>query len=361
VGVGSRQLRRLFLQHLGVPPIKVASTHRVHFARNLIEQTDMPMVEIALNAGFQSIRQFNHAVRTISGHSPSGLRRLRGKLAISSRRGEFVMQLLYRPPFHWAGLLAFFKSRATPGVELVEENRYRRTVESGGEAGLIDVTPGQENDCLTVRIALPKYRGLLRVVERVRRIFDLGADPLQIASHLSRDPRLKPLLNERPGLRVPGVWDGFEVAVRAALGQRLTIVDSRAVAGELVRMFGRPLETSVDGLTHLFPRPEDLAGADLAALGIATECAATVNALARSLCKREFTFDASRSLQETIARLMNIDGIGEATAHYIAMRACGEPDAFPLEASDHSLSGTENWRPWRAYAAMHLWAAGTAD
>jgi AraC family transcriptional regulator of adaptative response / DNA-3-methyladenine glycosylase II len=362
VGIGSRQLRRLFIQHLGVPPIKIASTHRVHFARNLIEQTDMSMAEISLNAGFKSLRQFNHAVLTIAGQSPTDLRRLRETSAVSSRRGEFVMRLLYRPPFNWPALVAFLKPRATPGVELVDDNSYQRTVESDGGAGVIDVRHDQENACLVVRIALPKYRGLLRVVERVRRVFDLAADPLQIASQLSRDPRLKPLLDAQPGLRVPGVWDGFEVAVRAALGQRLTVVDSNAAAGKLVRNFGRPIETSVDGLTHLFPRPEDLANAELASLGIAKTSAASINALARAICSKEFTFESSRTLQETISRLRAIEGVGEEMAHYIAMRACGEPDAFPWTdeiptSPDQLRSLAEEWRPWRAYAAMHLWFA----
>jgi AraC family transcriptional regulator of adaptative response / DNA-3-methyladenine glycosylase II len=375
VGIGSRQLRRLFLQHLGVPPIKIASTHRVHFARNLIEQTDMPMAEISLNAGFKSLRQFNHAVLTIAGQSPTELRRLRETSAVSSQRGEFVMRLLYRPPFNWPALVAFLGSRVTPGVELIDDHSYQRTVESDGGAGLIDVRHDQDNACLMVRIALPKYRGLLRVVERVRRVFDLAADPLQIASHLSRDPKLKPLLEQQPGLRVPGAWDGFEVAVRAVLGQRLTFVDSRAVAGTLVQKFGRPIETRVAGLTHLFPRPEDLAEADLASLGIARKCAASIRALARALRDNEFTFESSRALQETISRLSAIGGVGDEMAHYIAMRASGEPDAFPLDyralsrglgngdtpASAEQLSSiAEEWRPWRAYAAMHLWAAGAA-
>lgn len=375
VGIGSRQLRRLFIQHLGVPPIKIASTHRVHFARNLIEQTDMPMAEIALNAGFQSLRQFNHSVRTIAGQSPSDLRSLRGELAISSRRGEFVMRLLYRPPFNWSALVAFLGSRATPGVELIGEKFYQRTVESDAGAGVIDVRHDQQNACLIVRMALPKYRGLLRVVERVRRIFDLGADPLQITSHLSQDPKLKPLLHDQPGLRVPGVWDGFEVAVRAVLGQRLTAIDSNAVAGKLVRNFGRPIETSVDGLTHLFPRPEDLADANLSPLGIAGKRAAAIRALARELCSKDFAFESTRNLQDTISRLSAIDGIGEEMAHYIAMRASGEPDAFPLDdralrrglgkgevpaSSEQILTSAEAWRPWRSYAAMHLWAATTA-
>jgi AraC family transcriptional regulator of adaptative response / DNA-3-methyladenine glycosylase II len=354
VGIGSRQLRRLFIQHLGVPPIKIASTHRVHFARNLIEQTDMPMVEIALNAGFSSLRQFNHAMRTIAGQSPTRLRRLRDNAAPASRRGEFVMRLLYRPPFNWPAFIRFLKPRATPVVELVRDTSYQRTIESEGGAGVIDVRPDPAMGCLTVRIALPKYLGLLRVVERVRRIFDLAADPLQISSHLSRDRRLKSLLDAQPGIRVPGAWDGFEIAVRAALGQRLSVVDSNSVAGKFVRKFGRPIETPVEGLTHLFPRPEDLAGADLTSAGISRKSARAIQALAHALCHEHFTFESFRSFEETISRLSAIEGIEQEMAHYIAMRACGEPDAFPVP--DESISA-EHWRPWRAYAAMHLWAA----
>ncbi len=201
VGIGSRQLRRLFLQHLGVPPIKIASTHRVHFARSLIEQTDMPMAEIAVECWpAQQLGASCSAmpVRTITGQSPTDLRQTRDKSAVSSRRGEFVMRLLYRPPFNWTALVAFLRSRATPGVELVESACYQRTIESDGGAGVIDVRPDPKNACLIVRIALPKYRGLLRAVERIRRVFDLAADPLQIAGHLSRDPRLKPHLDSQP-------------------------------------------------------------------------------------------------------------------------------------------------------------------
>ncbi len=371
VGIGSRQLRRLFIEHLGVPPIKIATTHRLHFARNLIEQTNMPMAEIALNAGFKSIRQFNHAVRTTTGQSPSELRRLRGELPVSPQRGEFVMRLLYRPPYDWSALSAFLRSRATPGVESAGDDFYQRTVESDGGAGFIDVRPDEENICLLVRIALPRHEGLLRVVERVRRIFDLGADPLQIASHLSRDPRLKPLLDRRPGLRVPGVWDAFEVAVRTVLGQRLTAVDSNVVAGDLVRRFGRPLQTSVAGLTHLFPRPEDLADVELTPVVRDRECADSLVALARAIARKELTFESSLTFEDTILRLAATRGIGKEAAHYVAMRAFSEPDAFPLDdrglepalgdCDAEAWSGgtpgfTEGWRPWRAYAAMHLWA-----
>jgi AraC family transcriptional regulator of adaptative response / DNA-3-methyladenine glycosylase II len=260
-------------------------------------------------------------------------------------------------------------------VEVVGQSFYQRTVDSDGGVGVVDVRHDQENTCLIVRMALPKHEGLLRAVERVRRIFDMGADPLQIAAHLSGDCRLRPLLDQRPGLRVPGVWDGFEIAVRATLGQRLTTVDSAAVAGELVRKFGRAVDTSVEGLTHLFPRPKDLAEAKLASLGIAKKTAKSINALARAIGSGEFTFASARTLQDTISQLEAVEGISEETAHYIAMRACGEPDAFPLDnraltrafktgeamaRHDDILSSPEAWRPWRAYAAMHLFAANAS-
>jgi AraC family transcriptional regulator of adaptative response / DNA-3-methyladenine glycosylase II len=369
VGIGSRQLRRLFVQHLGVAPIKIASTHRLHFARSLIEQTGMPMAEIALNSGFKSIRQFNHALQTTVGQSPTELRRLRGNLPVSSRRGVPTVRLSYRPPFHWPALMHFLELRATPGVEVVTTDSYQRTINSEAGAGIIEVMPDPKAACLNVRIALPKYSGLLRVVQRVRRVFDLEADPLHIEAHLSRDHRLKPLSERRPGLRVPGVWDAFEVAVRAALGQRLIAMDSNEVAGQLVEKFGRRIRSSVDGLTHLFPRPEDLAYADLALAGVSRESAVSIWALARGLCNRQLDLESSRTLQDTISRLHAIDGMSQEMAHYIAMRAFGETDAFPLEGaltrwlspdesptSERTLSIAENWRPWRAYAAMHIWA-----
>jgi AraC family transcriptional regulator, regulatory protein of adaptative response / DNA-3-methyladenine glycosylase II len=247
--------------------------------------------------------------------------------------------------------MSFFGSRATPGVEMVTVDSYRRTIESDGEVGVIDVRPDPNDACLIVQIALPKYGDLLRVVGRVRRLFDLGADPLQIEAHLSRDSTLKPLLDRRPGLRLPGAWDGFEAAVRAALGQRLTIIDCNQVAGELVRRFGRPIPVR-DGLTHLFPRPEVLADADLTLPGITPNSAATIQALARGIRDQQLTFESSYSVEDTILRLRAIHGVDEEMARYIVLRAFGDPEAFPMD-----LESSSAWRPWRAYAAMHLWAA----
>jgi AraC family transcriptional regulator of adaptative response / DNA-3-methyladenine glycosylase II len=368
VGVGARWLRRLFVEHLGATPVKIAITHRVHFARNLIEETDLPITKIALSAGFTSIRQFNHEVRAICGQSPSELRRARGEFPASSPSG-LVIRLACRPPFDWPAIVDFLKPRAIPGVELVEDGFYRRTIRVGGSTGTIEVRPGKTEPALAVRIELPGCQFLMKVVERVRRIFDLGADPLRIVEDLSRDPRLKPLLDRRPGLRVPGVWDGFELAVLAVLGEQLTVNASTALAGRFVETFGQTLQTSAPGLTHLFPRPKDLAAADLSKAGIRGARAEAIHALAHAVCSGELTFTASTSLEEAISRICSIPGIGESTAHYIAMRALGEPDAFPFAdpglrcglgkggnpvSLPEVLRIAEGWRPWRAYAAMHV-------
>jgi len=375
VGVGSRQLRRLFVEHLGAAPVKIAITHRVQFARNLIEQTDLPITKIALSAGFTSIRQFNHAVRTICGQSPTELRHASADFPASSQSG-LVIRLGYRPPFDWSALVNFLRPRATPGVEVVHDGVYQRTISIGDATGIIDVRPAKTDPTLLVRIELPGYQLLMKVVERVRRLFDLGADPLRIADDLSRDRRLKPLLDRSRGLRVPGVWDPFELAVHAILGQQLTAVDSITAVGRLVHAFGKPFQTSVQGLTHLFPKPEDLVDADLSRAGIHGARAATLHTLARALCNEEPILEASLTLEETISRICHICGTGEDTAHYIAMRALGEPDAFPFgdpglrsalgsggnPASPQEASRiAEGWRPWRAYAAMHLCVAETGN
>jgi AraC family transcriptional regulator of adaptative response / DNA-3-methyladenine glycosylase II len=369
LGVGSRQLRRLFGEHLGASPVKIAIIHRVHFARNLIEETTLPITQIALSSGFSSIRQFNHAVRAICGQSPTDLRRSQAESPRSSQSG-LVIRLGYRPPLDWEALIEFLKVRAVPGVEVVQGDSYQRTIGMGDFAGVIAVRPDKTEPFLTVRIDLPGCQHLMKVVERVRRIFDLGADPLRIADDLSRDLRLKTLIDSRPGLRVPGVWDGFELAVRAILGEQLTFAGSTALAARIARTFGSPVQSSVPGLTHTFPKPEDLANADLSQAGIHGQRNKTLKLLARGVCAGELSFSGSVDLDETISRISSIPGISQSTAHYIAMRALGEPDAFPFadavsrtifQGSRHSSAKlrqiSEAWRPWRAYAALHLCSA----
>ncbi len=394
VGLGGRQLRRLFAEHLGASPAQVARARRVHFARALVDDTDLPMAEVAFAAGFRSIRQFNHAIRAHFRESPRRLRARRmsrdAAADTSSRKGGrataapsratdaggdatppgLVVRLSYRPPFDWAGLLRFLGRRATPGVELVDGDVYRRTIGTPDAHGEIEVRHAAAERHLVMEIRLAEHDDLIQVVERARRLFDLAADPLRIVGQLRRRPELRAAVDARSGVRVPGAWDGFELAVRAVLGQQVTVAGATTLAGRLAATFGTPVAASA-GLTHLFPAAHVVAAADLAPIGIPRARAATIRALAAAVAEGTLHLDGALDLDDAIARLVAIPGIGEWTAHYIAMRALGEADAFP--ASDLGLrralgNGTgplaardvqrmaEAWRPWRAYAAMHLWA-----
>jgi AraC family transcriptional regulator, regulatory protein of adaptative response / DNA-3-methyladenine glycosylase II len=379
VGLGERQLRRLFQRHLGASPAEIARAWRLHFAKRLIDETTLGMTEIASSAGFRSIRQFNHSIRETFGRSPRELRRRRAadgrRTAATSAHGALALRLSYRPPLDWRALLEFFRARATPGVEVVDGERYRRTIVWGGEPGWIEVSPAERGAHLVLRAELPTARGLIQLAERVRRMFDLNADPLRVASVLSRDPRLRALVNARPGLRVPGAWDGFELAVRAILGQQVTVGAATTLAGRLVQRFGRVVDASVPGLTHLFPDPRTLADADVGGIGLTKSRAETIRGLARAVAVGTLTLDASRGLEDGVARLAALPGIGEWTAQYVALRAFGEPDAFPFGdlglrrvlANGNGMPSpqavariAEAWRPWRAYAVIHLWTSESA-
>jgi AraC family transcriptional regulator, regulatory protein of adaptative response / DNA-3-methyladenine glycosylase II len=371
LGMGERQLRRLFLQHLGTSPLSLARARRLHFARALLDETDLPMTEVAFAAGFQSIRQFNHALRACFGESPGRLRARRRSPAVT-QPDVVTLRLAYRPPLDWEAALRFLAARAIPGVEGVDGGVYRRTVEIHAAPGTIEVEKGADGAHLVLRAELGDPAGLLEAVDRVRRIFDLSADPLRIAGDLERSagPRLSPALGARPGLRVLGAWDAFELAVRAVLGQQISVAGASTLCGRLVQAFGKPLSLG-RGLTHLFPTPEALASAEIAVIGVPQARAHTLRALASAVANQTLRLDAARGLDDAVARLRRVPGIGEWTAHYIAMRALGEPDAFP--ASDLGLrkalggeraplsptevaSLAEAWRPWRAYAAMALWS-----
>jgi AraC family transcriptional regulator of adaptative response / DNA-3-methyladenine glycosylase II len=373
LGVGSRHLRRLFAEHLGTSPLAVARTRRLHFARRLIDETSLPMSRIALGSGFASIRQFNHAIQSRFGRSPSELRRRARARPRSPTAEDLQLRLSYRAPLDWEGLLGFLRPRATAGVEVVTESHYRRTLEIGGETGFLEVQPVAGAPQLLLRLEGSSSAALMPVVERVRRLFDLCADPLQIATDLGRDPDLARRIQARPGIRVPGAWDPFELAVRAVLGQQVTVKGATTLAGRLVRSFGKEIDGNADaGLTHLFPTPEALSQSDLAAIGLPRARADALRTLADAVARGELALASGEGLEEEVERLQRLTGIGAWTAHYIAMRALGEPDAFP--ASDLGLrralgkSGepltpaallhrAEAWRPWRAYAAMCLWTS----
>jgi AraC family transcriptional regulator, regulatory protein of adaptative response / DNA-3-methyladenine glycosylase II len=370
VGLGSRHLRRLFQRHLGASPLKIARSHRVLIAKNLIVESQLPITEIARATGFRSIRQFNHSVRTAFGHSPTALRRLHGTGAVRDPLGGIVVHLPYRPPFDWRSLIEFFKSRAIPGVESIEDEVYKRTVEVGGIAGTIEVRHEASHGRLSMRVVLPGCDRLMQVVQRARRLFDLGADALHIEAYLARDARLAGLVTERPGLRVPGAWDGFELAVRAVLGENLNVVDPAPAIELLVKTFGRPLEVSTPGLTHLFPTPGTLAEANLECLGISAQRALAIRALAGAVLAGLLPFDSANAARDAAERLRSVAGMDEEATAYITVRALGDPDALccndfafraALGSRGNSVSPGEvlrifdAYRPWRAYAAMHFW------
>jgi AraC family transcriptional regulator of adaptative response / DNA-3-methyladenine glycosylase II len=376
LGVGERQLRRLFLQHLGASPISVAQTRRVLFAKQLIHETSMAMSQVALAAGFGSTRRFHETFQKLFDRPPSALRRKKSGAADEG----VTLRLRYRAPYDWDSMLGFLKARAIPGMELVENGHYLRTVEIDACAGTIDVFHQPERQSVVVKIRFPNVRLLPAIVARVRRLFDIGADIETIDAHLANDPQLAPLIAQRPGLRAPGGWDGFELAVRAVLGQQISVAAARKLAGQLVALHGKRLPkiyAGHPGLSHLFPSAERLAQAPSLGLGMPAARLATLQALAAAAVADSNLFRQVGSMEEAIDRLKTISGIGEWTAQYIALRAIREMDAFPATdigilrgatvldkttafTATRLLDRAESWRPWRAYAAQHLWAADPA-
>jgi AraC family transcriptional regulator of adaptative response / DNA-3-methyladenine glycosylase II len=365
--VGSRHLRRLFLQHLGATPLAVANTRRLHFAKKLIDETSLPMSQIAIASGFGCVRRFNAGIRNVYHRTPTQIRRLARQKAVQPE-DQYLFRLRFRPPYHWKGMLGFLAARATPGVEMVEDGSYRRSISWSGSHGYFEVSLDQESDTLVARVQFGNPRSLFFIVERIRAMFDLNADWTAIVQSLRADPALAGRVEAEPGLRVPGCWNGFELALRAILGQQITVKGATALAGRMVETFGRPFATA-KGLTHLFPTPEVLANAGLARIaniGLPKARAETILTVARSVAEGKISFESVMDADVFLARLCEIPGIGKWTAQYVAMRALGEPDAFP--SSDLGLlralelgsyreleRRAEAWRPWRAYAAMYLW------
>jgi AraC family transcriptional regulator of adaptative response / DNA-3-methyladenine glycosylase II len=333
------------------------------------------MTEVALASGFGSLRRFNETFQQLYDRPPSALRRASVAEVSASAAGAVSLMLPYRAPYDWDALIGFLAMRAIPGVEAVSPRRYARTIGLAGAAGVLVVEPAS-GERLAVTVRFPRLDALPTIIARVRAVFDLAADPLAIAEHLGRDPILAPMVAARPGLRVPGAWDGFELAVRAILGQQITVVAARKLAGRIVEAWGEPLPPAagdIEGLTRVFPSPERLADADIAALGMPRSRGAALNGLARAARDDPRIFGPQRGLDEAIAQLKAMPGVGEWTAQYIAMRQLREPDAFPaadvglmraLAGPDGArpspaklLERAERWRPWRAYAALHLWTS----
>lgn len=364
LGMGGRHLRRLFDAHLGASPVKVAVSRRVHFARRLLDDPGIAITEAAFAAGFSSMRRFNDAFRKVFGVAPSTIRRSRPPVHAAT----VSLLLRRRPPYDAACVVEFLARRAVAGLERVD-HRYRRVVTFSGGAGIVAVTPRDDGVRLEVPAAL--NRSLPDIVARTRLVFDLDADPLAIGAHLSRDAALAPLVAGGPGLVVPGGWDGFETLVRVIVGQQVSVAAARTLLGRIVARYGRPVDVGGERWTA-FPTPRRMARARLERVGLTPARAGAVRAAARRVADGTIDLGRHRSPEETARALYTVDGIGEWTAGMVAMRALGDPDAFPagdlglrraaanvLNISDRRslVARAERWRPWRAYAAAILWRA----
>ena len=369
-GWSSRQIRRMMQRELGVSPMELALTRRLLLAKQLLTETALPVAEVAFASGFASVRRFNDAFSGRYGIPPTQFRRATPEVRGAAASADtLALQLVYRPPFDWHELLAFLGARATRGVEVVDGDSYARTVRLGAHTGWVCVTHAPARRALVVEVARALTPSLPALLGRLRHLFDLAARPDVIAAHLSRDPRLADSVARHPGLRVPGGFDGFELAVRAILGQQITVAAATTIAGRYAAAFGEPVDTPHAGLDRLSPTPDRVARADageLAALGLVGARARSIAALARAMAAGELSLEPGGAPGAAIARLTALPGVGPWTAQYIAMRALRWPDAFPKEdvAARRALGNTspaaaeaasQAWRPWRSYALLHLW------
>ena len=372
LAVSERHLHREVTTEVGVGPLVLARTRRAQTARLLIDETNLSLTEIAFASGFASLRQFNDTMRTAFGCPPSALRR-RGRPE-NPGGGGLTVRLQYRPPFEAEALLAFLAQRALPGVEEAEAGRYRWTVALPRSTGVVELEPNSAAKEMVVRMWLTDLRDISLLVQRCRHLLDLDTEPTTVVSHLSDDPLLAALVARRPGLRIPGTLNGFELAVRAILGQQVSVAGARTLAARLVQELGEPLSRPVGTLTHLFPSAERVVQANLQALGLTTRRAAALHTLAERVATGAIVLDRGADRAQTISQLLAVPGIGPWTAAYIAMRALGDPDAFPatdlglhhaLKQGGYVLSSrdlaahAEAWRPWRSYAVMHFWTSLT--
>lgn len=369
LGVSERHLRRTLTERLGVSPIELAQSHRLALAKQLLHDSELSLTEIAFAAGYGSVRRFNAAFVAVCGMPPSQVRR---RLGHDRQRDGLVLRLDYRPPYDWDAMLAFLRPRAIPGVELVDAVGYRRVVhlpQLKNATGIIEVRHDHPGS-LALVVAPELLGGLMTVVARVRRLFDLDAHPDQIAATLKRDRLLAPLVARRPGLRLPGAFDRFEAVIRAMVGQQVSVAAATTIAARFASALGQPLRAGDRPLIYRFPTATEVARAtpdQIAALGMPAARAAAIHAVATAIDRGALDL-TQRDLDRFVATATALPGIGPWTAHYIAMRALHLPDAFvagdlgvrkALAVNDRAArSRAEAWRPFRAYAVMHLWMSG---
>jgi AraC family transcriptional regulator of adaptative response / DNA-3-methyladenine glycosylase II len=379
IGLSGRQLRRLFIEHLGATPSFVARSRRAHFARRLLDETDLSITEIAFAAGFNSARQMNRAMLDTFRFTPTELRAKRRERDRLVADGGLPLRTPYDGSLSFEEMLRFLAVRAVPGVDVVDATTYRRTITTCGYPGAIEVSDLGDRKHLLVLAHLPTMNALIDDVGRTRRIFGLDQPAADSIPALANDPLLAPLIAARPGLRVAGPWDRFETAVRIIVAQQISIRGACTILGRMVEAFGTPVAgLAALGLTHTFPTAERLAQASerqIAALGMTSARAATVRSFARAYASEQISLEPSTALDDQLEQLEALPGIGSWTAQCIAMRATGHLDAFPAgdlglrraaarALGRESISAAEladraeAWRPYRALAAMHLWASG---
>jgi AraC family transcriptional regulator, regulatory protein of adaptative response / DNA-3-methyladenine glycosylase II len=362
LGVSDRHLRRVTEAQLGVSPIELAQTQRLLLAKRLLSETSLKLTEIAFASGFGSVRRFNALFKARYGLNP---RSLRGHFSAPS---GLNCQLDFRPPLAWDSLLTYLRTRAIPGVESVDETHYRRTVEIDDAQGWIAVSMSKSGVALNVEMSQSLAPVIGAVIARVKQLFDLGAVPDAVSALLSQDAGLAGIVRRLPGLRVPGAFDGFELGVRAVLGQQVSVKAATIMAGRWANAFGATITTPYPELNRLSPSAARMAGVtadEIAALGIVGSRARCVVALADAVNDRQVVLAYAANIEEQIESLMRLPGIGPWTAQYIAMRALHWPDAFPgtdlmllraAKAGKRELQArAEAWRPWRAYATHYLW------
>ena len=362
LGVSDRHLRRVTESELGVSPIELAQTQRLLFAKRLLGETRLTLTEIAFASGFGSVRRFNALFKSRYHLSP---RALRGK---ASAAEGLHCQLEFRPPFAWPRLLDYLRLRAIPGVEMADATHYRRTVSIDDTQGWIAVSLGKKANALNVELSPSLAPVIGAVIARVKRLFDLGAVPDAVSALLSQDPLLAPVVRRIPGLRVAGAFDGFELAVRAILGQQVSVKGATTLAGRWAQAFGAPIATPYPELNRLTPgalRMASVGAEEISALGIVGARARCLTLLAPAVLERRVALTFASNVEEQIDALLRLPGIGPWTAQYIAMRALHWPDAFPsgdlmllraANANQKKLKElAEGWRPWRAYATHYLW------
>jgi AraC family transcriptional regulator of adaptative response / DNA-3-methyladenine glycosylase II len=373
-GWSSRQIRRMLQSELGVSPIELVLTRRLLLAKQLLTETTLPISEVAFASGFSSLRRFNDAFSGRYGMPPTRFRKAADGTAPHLPGETLTLQLAYRPPFDWDGMLTFLGARAIAGVEYIDGGVYLRTVRLGGHDGWIRVSHAPERRTLLVELAHSLTPVLPALLGRLRHLFDLNARPDIITAHLAQDALLAAAVERNPGLRVPGAFDGFELVVRAILGQQITVRAATTVAGRLAEAFGDPVTAPYEGLTRLSPTPDRLAGVSvdaLARLGIIAVRARSIIAVAEAVASGRLRLEPGAEPGEAIARLVALPGIGPWTAQYVAMRALRWPDAFPSQdvalrnrlgrvSARQAEQLSQAWRPWRSYALLHLWQSSSA-